>query len=69
MVMKIIFFLECIILEYINLNVFYLQEVIQMQKEHKELLIYVGIKIYNIQFILMELLGIIGVLKEIIIES
>ena len=40
-----------------------------MQKEHKELLIYVGIKIYNIQFILMELLGIIGVLKEIIIES
>ena len=40
-----------------------------MQKDHKEILIYVGIKIYNIQFILMELLGIIGVLKKIIIES
>ena len=48
---------------------FYLQEVIQIQKELKELLIYAGIKIYNIQFILMELHGIIGVHKEIIIES
>ena len=48
---------------------FYLQEVIQIQKELKELLIYAGIKIYNIQFILMEQHGIIGVHKEIIIES
>ena len=67
--MKIIFFLECIILEFISSNVFYLQEVIQMQKEQKELLIYVEIKINNIHFILMVLLGTVGVHKiEIITE-
>ena len=47
---------------------FYLQEVIQIQKELKEALTYVGIKTNNIHFILMELLGIVGVHKEIIIE-
>ena len=44
---------------------FYLQEVIQIQKELKEALTYIGIKTNNIHFILMEQHGTIGVNKEI----
>ena len=38
-------------------------------KELKHILIGVRTKIYNMNFILMVLLGIVGVNKEIIIES